>query len=302
MAETESRKKFNEALKLEKAGKISQAAKLYSAAIQIEPGFQKAYLNLGALYSRMGDSQTAIQTYQRALELGKSPELYYNLGVEFYRLNALDAAVKSLKHSLEINKRYVNSHLLLAYCYKQLDKPDKSELYLKNALKIDSKNRTALSAMATIYFDSERWEEALTATQAALKLTPDDPRMQILLTEIHTKMGNYKQSFEVLKQVTSTAEGFVHFSDTVKAAKENPDPGQKIFFENLELLTRKRLDQFKDKLVLSKENPQDFEAPAPQDALDLSLMYLFHGDTERALKYLLYAQKNLEENPNQEAS
>lgn len=48
---------------------------------------------------------------------------------------------------------------------------------------------------------------------------------------------------------------------------------------------------------MNQENPEDFSPPNPQDALDLSLMYLFHGDKERALKYMLYAQKQLEENP-----
>ncbi|EPG74016.1 tetratricopeptide repeat protein [Leptospira fainei serovar Hurstbridge str. BUT 6] len=302
MAEAESRKKFNVALQLEKQGKVSQAVKIYGEILQLEPGFQKAYLNLGALYSRMGDSETAIRTYQKALELGKTTELYYNLGVEFYRLNSLEAAIKALKNSLELNKRYLNSHLLLAYCYKQLERPEKSELYLKNALKIDPKNKTALSALATVYFDTERWKEALEAANSALIVQPDDPRMEILLTEIHVKLGNFKQSFETLKKVTTTAQGFVKFSDSIKEAKEKPKPEEKIFFDNLESLTRKKLSEFKDKLVLSKENPEDFEAPEAQDALDLSLMYLFHGDTERALKYLLYAQKNLEENQTSEAS
>ncbi|TGK21163.1 tetratricopeptide repeat protein [Leptospira fluminis] len=301
MAESDSRKKFNEALRLEKQGKISQAAKLYGEIVQSEPGFQKAYLNLGALYSKSGDSENAIRTYRKALEIGKTPELYYNMGVELYRLNSPEAAIRALKNSLELNKRYLNSHLLLAYCYKQLEKPEKSELYLKNVLKIEPKNRTALSALATIYFDTEKWEEALDATEKALAVNPNDPRMEILLTEIHVKLGNYKQSFETLKKVTATAQGFSNFSDSVRNSKRNPKPEEKIFFENLETLTKKKLNDFKNKLVLSKESPEDFEAPEAQDALDLSLMYLFHGDTERALKYLLYAQKNLEENPAKEA-
>ncbi|EPG65218.1 tetratricopeptide repeat protein [Leptospira wolffii] len=302
MSEAEIKRKFNEALKFEKEGKASQAAKVYTDILGMNPKFQKAYLNLGALYSRIGDSEKAIKTYQKALELGKTTELYYNLGVELYRLQNLDAAVKALKSSLELNKKYLNSHLLLAYCYKQLEKPDKSELYLRNAIKIDPKNKTAYSALATIYFDTEKWEQALAAANTSLQLNPNDPRMEILATEIHVKLGNYKQSFETLKKVTSSAQGFVQFSDSIQAAKKSPKPEEKEFFNNLEVLTRKKLDEFKNKLTLSKENPQDFEAPEAQDALDLSLMYLFHGDTERALKYLLYAQKDLQENPSSEAS
>ncbi|TGK07118.1 tetratricopeptide repeat protein [Leptospira semungkisensis] len=302
MAEADIKRKFNEALKFEKEGKISQAAKIYSEILGMNPKFQKAYLNLGALYSRSGDSEKAIKTYQKALDLGKTPELYYNLGVELYRLGSLDAAVKALKSSLELNKRYLNSHLLLAYCYKQLERPEKSELYLKNAIKIDPKNKTAFAALATIYFDTEKWQEALEAANTALQINPSDARMEILLTDIHVKLGNYKQSFETLKKVTTSAPGFVQFSDSIKAAKQNPKKEDKLFFDNLEVLTRKKLDEFKDKLTMSKESPEDFEAPQAQDALDLSLMYLFHGDTERALKYLLYAQKNLQENPASEAS
>ncbi|TGK03105.1 tetratricopeptide repeat protein [Leptospira langatensis] len=302
MAEADIKRKFNEALKFEKEGKISQAAKVYIEILGMNPKFQKAYLNLGALYSRTGDSEKAIKTYQKALDLGKTPELYYNLGVELYRLGSLDAAVKALKSSLELNKRYLNSHLLLAYCYKQLERPEKSELYLKNAIKIDPKNKTAHAALATIYFDTEKWEQALEAANLALQINPNDARMEILLTDLHVKLGNYKQSFEALKKVTTSAPGFVQFTDSIKTAKQNPKKEDKLFFDNLEVLTRKKLNEFKDKLTMSKESPEDFEAPQAQDALDLSLMYLFHGDTERALKYLLYAQKNLQENPASEAS
>ncbi|WP_061280303.1 tetratricopeptide repeat protein [Leptospira interrogans] len=290
-------KRFNQALNLEKEGKYPEAILLYEGLIQSQPKYQKSYLNLGALYSKQGNSKKAIEIYQKALQVGKSPELYYNIGIELYRSGETETAIRSLKKSLEIEKRFLKPHILLAYCYRQLEKDDKTELYLTNAIRLDPKNRMALTALATLYFEKERWKECLEAANKVSKLFPNDSRMQVLLSEVHTRLGNFKQSFEILKQATSQSKGFTRFSDTIEEFKKNPE--EAAFFDSLEKLTKNKLNEFRSKFEMSQENPEDFSPPNPQDALDLSLMYLFHGDKERALKYMLYAQKQLEESNSQ---
>ncbi|EMO24659.1 tetratricopeptide repeat protein [Leptospira interrogans serovar Bataviae str. HAI135] len=297
MTGTDITKRFNQALILEKEGNYPEAIRLYEDLIQSQPKYQKPYLNLGALYSKQGNSKKAIEVYQKALYVGKSPELYYNIGIELYRTGETETAIRSLKKSLEIEKRFLNSHILLAYCYRQLERDDKTELYLTNAIRLDPKNRMALTALATLYFEKERWRDCLETANKVNKLFPNDPRMQVLLSEVHTRLGNFKQSFEILKQATSQSKGFTRFSDAIEESKKNPE--EAAFFDSLEKLTKNKLDEFQSKLEMNQENPEDFSPPNPQDALDLSLMYLFHGDKERALKYMLYAQKQLEESNTQ---
>ncbi|TGK28224.1 hypothetical protein EHQ12_13600 [Leptospira gomenensis] len=298
MTGTDISKKFNQALALEKEGKYPEAIRLYESIILSQPKYQKSYLNLGALYSKQGDSKKAIEIYQNALSISKTPELYYNIGVELYRLGEIETSIRSLKKSLEIEKRFLKSHILLAYCYRQIEKDDKTELYLTNAIRLDPKNRMALTALATLQFEKERWRECLETATKVNGLYPGDSRMQVLISEVHSRLGNFKQSFEILKQATSQSKGFTKFSDAVEESKKNQD--EAAFFDSLEKLTKKKLEEFRSKFEMSKENPEDFAAPNPQDALDLSLMYLFHGDKERALKYMLYAQKQLEESGAQE--
>ncbi|MDV6234065.1 tetratricopeptide repeat protein [Leptospira ellisii] len=298
MTGTDISKTFNQALALEKEGKYPEAIRLYESIILSQPKYQKSYLNLGALYSKQGDSKKAIEIYQKALSISKTPELYYNIGVELYRLGEIETSIRSLKKSLEIEKRFLKSHILLAYCYRQLEKDDKTELYLTNAIRLDPKNRMALTALATLQFEKERWKECLETATKVNGFYPGDSRMQVLISEVHSRLGNFKQSFEILKQATSQSKGFTKFSDAVEESKKNPE--EAVFFDSLEKLTKKKLEEFRSKFEMSKENPEDFAPPNPQDALDLSLMYLFHGDKERALKYMLYAQKQLEESGAQE--
>ncbi|EMJ98241.1 tetratricopeptide repeat protein [Leptospira alstonii] len=300
MTGTDISKIFNQALAFEKEGKHPEAVRLYESLILSQPKYQKSYLNLGALYSKQGNSLKAIEIYQKALGIGKTPELYYNIGVELYRTGEIETAVRSLKKSLEIEKRFLKSHILLAYCYRQLEKDDKTELYLTNAIRLDPENRMALIALATLHFEKERWKECLETADKINKLYPGDSRMQVLLSEVHTRLGNFKQSFEILKQATTQSKGFTRFSDAIEESKKNPE--EAAFFDSLEKLTKNKLDEFRSKFEMSKENPEDFAPPNPQDALDLSLMYLFHGDKERALKYMLYAQKQLEESSAEKSS
>lgn len=46
----------------------------------------------------------------------------------------------------------------------------------------------ALTALATLYFEKERWKECLEAANKVSKLFPNDSRMQVLLSEVHTRL------------------------------------------------------------------------------------------------------------------
>lgn len=94
----------------------------------------------------------------------------------------------------------------------------------------------ALTALATLYFEKERWKDCLETANKVNKLFPNDSRMQVLLSEVHTRLGNFKQSFEILKQATSRSKGFTRFSDVVEESKKNPE--EAAFFNSLEKLTK----------------------------------------------------------------
>ncbi len=256
MDDISPKKLYNLAVKRESENNREEAVEYYKKAVEKDPKMIQGWLNLGSLQMRMGN---------------------------------LEEAISSLKTALRLDKRLIQAHLILAQIYKELGKNKQIEIYLTNAYRIDPKNKYALGALAIFYFDNERYIESLEMVEKYLKLYPDEKNLRILKTEILAKQGNYKQSLSELTDLVQKDAGFLSFQNSVRENISDPELRQ--HFESLAKKTKEKLHEFKAKLELSKENPEDFLPPDPQDAMDLSLMYLFQGDAEKAMQYLVYARK-----------
>ncbi len=254
-----SKKLFNLAVQKESQGLLDSAREFYYESIKMDPSFIQAWLNVGS--------------------------------VEFKEGN-LKEAVHALKAALKIDKKYLQAHLLLAEIYRQENQHKQTEIYLTNAFKIDSKNKFALGALAVFYYDRGLFAESLKMVDLYLGYYPDDKNLRILRTDILAKQGNYKASLSELTDLVQKDAGFSSFQNNLKKKWSESDNEMKTHVEELAKKTKSRIQEFKAKLELSKENPEDFAPPDPQDAMDLSLLYLFQGDSERAMKYLVYAKKS----------
>lgn len=62
--------------------RILQAKKNLTESVKLSPHFQNAWINLGYCYENLGDIDSAILAYEKALEISdKNPDLLYNLGL-----------------------------------------------------------------------------------------------------------------------------------------------------------------------------------------------------------------------------
>lgn len=249
---------FNQAVKAEKEKNLDQAENYYLRSLEKDVNSVTTWLNLGSLQ---------------------------------FRLNKKLEGIKSLKQALKIDKRLLQAHLILAQIYRELDQDKQTEIYLTNAYKIDSKNKFALGALAVFYYDKGMFSESLKMVDQYLNFYPDDKNLKILRTDILAKQGNYKESLSELTELVKKDAGFVNFQSSVRKSLSGGDPEIKEHVENLAKKTKAKIHEFRTKLELSKENPEDFTPPDPQEAMDLSLLYLFQGDSEKAMKYLVYAKK-----------
>jgi tetratricopeptide (TPR) repeat protein len=75
----------------------------YSAAIELDAQYAKAYNNRGNAYATLGDLEQALADYDRALELDDSLDLtYFNRGVIYYKLGNYEAAIADLEMYLQL--------------------------------------------------------------------------------------------------------------------------------------------------------------------------------------------------------
>jgi tetratricopeptide (TPR) repeat protein len=84
--------------------RVREAAKLLENAIQLDPGFATAHLNLGVLHLEQDDLPTAVVLLERAKRLMPSDSRpSYHLGVTYYRMNHARLAIDEYLDAIAID-------------------------------------------------------------------------------------------------------------------------------------------------------------------------------------------------------
>jgi cyclophilin family peptidyl-prolyl cis-trans isomerase/tetratricopeptide (TPR) repeat protein len=209
-----------------------KAAEAYETALEISPSSADSYSNLGYVYSRIGDSEAALEAYQKAVELRPYNYVdYQNLAVLYYQMGQIDAAVREANRALELapdsQKSSLESFLtqlgqpvgesspatapeiqeLLGQGRTQMDAEDWSaaEQTYKQILELDVNNPLAHSALAYIYAQQGRIEEAITENLAVLDLIPDDYSSYKNLAILYQQKGDIAKAISATQQASDLA-------------------------------------------------------------------------------------------------
>lgn len=87
----------------------------YRKALQLDPQFLAAYVNLGCLLQARGQAAAAEQVYRQALaRFAREPLLHFNLGTALEDLGRLDAAARAYAQALALDAGFADAHYNLA--------------------------------------------------------------------------------------------------------------------------------------------------------------------------------------------
>jgi tetratricopeptide (TPR) repeat protein len=185
----------------------------------------------GNVHAHNGDLETAVQDFTLALE--RDPKVamgYVNRGFVLNDLKEPDKASKDFQAALKIQPKYGEAHLGLAFADLQLHRPKPALAQLEAAQRLLGKSHTwhlaraeafrqeldyahavneyriALSedpkdlstelAYADVLYRLRRYEESITALDAALHLSPSDPKIYALMAEVDAKQGKRDQAMQ----------------------------------------------------------------------------------------------------------
>lgn len=104
---------FNYALSLEGLDS-AESARAYRRAIELDPRFGDAYINLGRIEHAAGNGEEAERLYRRALEfIPQDPVARYNLALALEDRGDQDGAVKLYREAVEIAPDFADAHFNL---------------------------------------------------------------------------------------------------------------------------------------------------------------------------------------------
>ncbi len=243
---------FNEGLKLEQSGMDTLALIEYRAAVENDPNYADAYLNMGSIQFNHNKYQEALENFKKATELEPgSADAWANLGRVNFKLKNYIEAENAYKKALEINPDYNEVHkdmgllyynqknwpalvenmeaftskvkddylayYLLGKGYQKLKKTDKATADLKKTIELNPDYFNGWNTLGQIYQSQERYQQAFDAYKKAVQLDPNNYRavynMAISYQSLNMREDGYYDNIDNI---------IGYWNQFLKVAKKNP--------------------------------------------------------------------------------
>jgi tetratricopeptide (TPR) repeat protein len=180
----QAKKYFKDANLLYQQQDYRRAAAAYEEALKADPNLTVAYFYLGNSYdqlykpSRAGEAendaflQKAIENYQIAVEREQDPKM----------------------------KKLALEYLVAAYGPDKLNDPDKMEPLIRQMVEIDPSDPANYFALAKLYEDSGRYDEAEQILIDARDKRSTDPAVYMQLAGFYNRQGDFQKTIEALSE------------------------------------------------------------------------------------------------------
>ena len=117
---------------------MSEAARLYEEAIQIDPWLAIAYTNLGNIRFRSNDPDGAECLYRKALDMDPSqPEAQYNLGYVMLERGLPESAIPLFEGALAADPKFSDAYFNLAMALEEVGESNRARTYWRSYIALE---------------------------------------------------------------------------------------------------------------------------------------------------------------------
>jgi serine/threonine protein kinase/tetratricopeptide (TPR) repeat protein len=189
--------------------RYDEAVTQFRHAIELTPDNAPVYLNLGAVYSDMGEKHyiEAEQMLLKSLALEPSYPAYTNLGYVYNQQQKYAEAADAEEKALQLNDKdyLVWGNLAIAYeGLKDKEKEGKAwehEITLLEQIVRDTpRDAIAQSNLGLLYAKKKLHEKAISRIQSALALSPDDPSVLENVGQAYEILGDRAQALQYIEK------------------------------------------------------------------------------------------------------
>ncbi len=187
---------FNQGNMLWHINRISDAEFSYLHALDLNPVFYVATINLSSLYSsaqkyhdamtilekgllhdncnpflytnwaicllELNNPRSALQKFNSAIDCGGNfVTLWYNKALAFDFMNEIDSAIIYYGYAIKTDSFYIDALVNIAYDYDEIGDTEKAIQYLNMALRYDAKHINARINRAYMYYNSGNYDSAM---------------------------------------------------------------------------------------------------------------------------------------------
>lgn len=179
-------------------GNYPAAAQAFKHAVNVDPSYARSYFCLGNLNRIMGEQNSALTYYNRAIELdGSVPDFLNNRALLHYEMGDPKGSEADFLEALRLDAEHLLANNNLGVLYQCLNQNEIARHYFERAIEIDPSYSSGYCNLANYHSVSGNSEKAIEYFNQAIALAPHDAQaynaksIELLLT------GDYPQAWQL---------------------------------------------------------------------------------------------------------
>ncbi len=194
-------------VRLEAAGQMQAAIEEHERALEVDPGFVQAHINLIILYAKLGQPAKSEEHYRSAVAINPNlAESHYNYGVLLTGQEKNAEAAEAFRRALEVNPRYAEAHNNYAYLLMIGGQLEEAAKHFKVAIENKPNYRPARYNLGRILIHQGKIEEAIGhLLQTLTQEDEDTPRYMYALGAAYARAGNRESALKYLRDARQRA-------------------------------------------------------------------------------------------------
>jgi tetratricopeptide (TPR) repeat protein len=186
--------------------KRNNARDCFQRALQVRASYPgtipNSWNNLGILSAREGNTDLAIEYFQRALQIDPDHSIsLQNLGTAYRMKKDWPQARRTLEHALALNPDDPEANYSLAMVFAQQNDPDRAYEYLQKALAARPAYPEALNNLGILYLRTRRSEQAIHSFEESIRLAPAYDQAYLNLSRIYAIQGDREKAKAILRKL-----------------------------------------------------------------------------------------------------
>jgi len=180
---------------------LSSGGAAQAVRSQVQDQIQEHFL-AAQQAQQQGRLDDAVGEYKEVLRLQpRLPEAYANLGLVYYAHGEFENSAKAFAAAEKLRPGMHGVDLWLGIDEVRLNRPAQGVTHLREAIRLDPKEKLAQSWLGTALWDAGQMDAALIQLRKAAAQFPDDPDLLFALSEAYGKAA--KQQLEKLLEDSS---------------------------------------------------------------------------------------------------
>jgi tetratricopeptide (TPR) repeat protein len=204
-------------------GRPQEAIARYEQALVDRPNYPEGYYSIGKALQSIGRNAEAIAAYERALQFRPDyPDAENNLGVALADMGRFSEAVAHYQRAIQSDPAYATAHFNYGNALRSSGQTDAAIREYEEALRLQPDYPDAENNLIVTLESSHRLPEALARCEAAVRLRPGDfaahNRFGIALA-MAGKLAEAEEQFQTALQIKPDAADAQQFLARVRAMR-----------------------------------------------------------------------------------